>query len=258
MESQESLWTARERAWVTGATTSPDYLLTSNALLSTLDGTSAGFLAELADNSPTGPTFSSTGTTSSATLTASPMVLRFSAVAGKTTATQEISVASKPSVSFTAVETTTNGGSWLSIIPQRGTTPEQLTISADATALTAGIYFGTIELTPVGGSAITVDVALQVTPSAPIITGTSPAVIPVGSNNTLVTLVGSGFTPATQVAPVFMGFALPPSLTPVTYVNPATIQVTLPSILFWQPGRAQIEVANSSTGPWTPVTITVR
>jgi len=69
------------------------------------------------------------------------------------------------SQAFGAAASTTGGGAWLSVTPISGTGNATLTVSANAAGLAAGLYSGTITVTPTGGTAQTVSVNLTV--SAP-------------------------------------------------------------------------------------------
>lgn len=247
--------------WAAGGTSSPDFMLTSNALQRSLtDSTFAtGFFLKLSDNSPTGPPLSGGTQPPLASLVASPSLLRFVGTASQPlTSTVSVTSTGSSPLSFTVSSATASGGSWLLVTPLSGVTPAQLTVSAIASGLAPADYSGTINLTDSSGSVITLNVALQVPPGPPTITGATPAVVPLGAYSAVVTITGSGFNPSTQVMSLYMGYQFPASLTPVTYVDAKTIKVTLFGFLLWQPGTIQLEVANAAVGPWIPVTLTVR
>ncbi len=103
-------------------------------------------------------------------LTLSPFSMAFTATAGQSTpGAQTLSVASTGSLGFTATTTTTSGGNWLSVTPNSGTTPANLSISVNQVGL-AGAYFGNVTISSTGAfnSPQSISVALTVT-SAPTI-----------------------------------------------------------------------------------------
>ena len=76
-------------------------------------------------------------------------------------------------VNASAAATTLNGGSWLSVSPATARTPAEFTVSVDPSALSSGVYSGTITITAPGapGSPLTVPVQLEITgPAAPVLT----------------------------------------------------------------------------------------
>jgi uncharacterized protein (TIGR03437 family) len=92
------------------------------------------------------------------------------------------------SVSFTASSSTTSGGNWLSVTPASGTAPSVLTVTANPTGLAAGVYYGSITVTPLAtrfhsaGARVSIRVALTAT-SAPLVNH----IIQRASNNLLIT-----------------------------------------------------------------------
>jgi len=70
-------------------------------------------------------------------------------------------------VNFTAQVSTASGGNWLSISTTTGVTPATLSVSANPAGMTAGIYSGSVTLTPVGGgNAQTLSVTFNVSNTA--------------------------------------------------------------------------------------------
>jgi hypothetical protein len=53
---------------------------------------------------------------------------------------------------FNVTSTTSSGGSWLTYSPSSGTTPGTFLVTANPSGLPPGTYYGTITVTPVGGS----------------------------------------------------------------------------------------------------------
>jgi uncharacterized protein (TIGR03437 family) len=75
------------------------------------------------------------------------------------------------SVSFTAAESTNNGGNWLVVSPPSGTTPSLISVQLNPTVvpnLAAGTYTGTVTVTPATPPAISIPVTLTVSPAPPV------------------------------------------------------------------------------------------
>ena len=104
--------------------------------------------------------------TSNGTLTASPSSLNFSySIGNQAPATQSITVGGTSGNSFTA---TASGGSWLSVSPALGLTPGFVSVSVNASGLTAATYNGTVIIAASGATSQVVNVSLVVS-SAPSI-----------------------------------------------------------------------------------------
>jgi uncharacterized protein (TIGR03437 family) len=146
--------------------------------------------------------------TAPAALVAAPAQLLFIApAAGPAPAAQTVGVSSTGApLGFTAA----SSAAWLGVTPTNGTTPAPLSISVNAASLAAGVYNGTITLTPAGSAAPqTIAVTLQagnVTPTiAGVInaaSGATGAVVP----GMAISIFGSVLGPATGVS-----FAAPPA-----------------------------------------------
>jgi len=106
-------------------------------------------------------------TLSGASLSASPQNLSFSLSAGSTTAaTQAVQINGTANSIYTAAV----GSSWLSVSPNSGTVPGNITVTASAAGLSAGNYAGNITVASAGVST-TITVTLNVTASAaPVLT----------------------------------------------------------------------------------------
>jgi len=72
-------------------------------------------------------------------------------------------------LTFTATASTSTGGSWLSVAPDSGGTPKNLTVSVDVAGLGPGRYDGAIEITAAGAanSPVRIAVTLEVAGAAP-------------------------------------------------------------------------------------------
>lgn len=94
-------------------------------------------------------------------LSVSPTTLAFTYTqGGALPGTQTIAVSGAPS--FTAAAHTNDGGAWLKVAPASGSGNASLTVTADPTGLAAGVYGGSITVTPASGVAQTVTVTLTV------------------------------------------------------------------------------------------------
>ena len=96
-----------------------------------------------------------------ATINVNPSVLNYAYQSGgNLPPPQAVTVAASWAAAFTAAA---SGGTWLSVGPASGTTPASLSVSVDPTALSPGVYNGTITITVPGTSPLSVAVTLTVT-----------------------------------------------------------------------------------------------
>jgi uncharacterized protein (TIGR03437 family) len=157
--------------------------------------------------------------TSGGNVTVSASTLDFSAVSGGAApATQTLTVSSaagSAGVPFTV--TTSSTGSWLSVSPTSGTTQTNLTVSVNQTNLSAGNHSGSITITPTGGSAVVVQVTLDVV--------TQPAV---------------------SVSPASLSFAFEAGSGGTVAPGQLTVSAT--------GGTASFQASASSSGNWLSVT----
>ncbi|HWC98638.1 MAG TPA: IPT/TIG domain-containing protein [Candidatus Sulfopaludibacter sp.] len=118
-------------------------------------------------------------------ITASPSTLSFSVNVGAAAPPSQMVVIISPgsSLTFTAAASTTSGAGWLSVSPTSGNANNTLTISVNPAGLAAGVYNGTITITPSGA-------------------GNTPATVPVKftvnaatSQGIISTVAGNGFIP---------------------------------------------------------------
>ncbi|MBL8174499.1 MAG: hypothetical protein JNK48_07515 [Bryobacterales bacterium] len=110
-----------------------------------------------------------TFTVTAPALTLTPASVTLLAPPGSTTpVTQQIAVAAG-NAAFIAQATTSSGGSWLSVNPQTGNAPANVTVSANPTGLPAGTYQGFVTFTAagVGNSPQTLAVTLNVATAPP-------------------------------------------------------------------------------------------
>ncbi|MGA2039171.1 MAG: BACON domain-containing carbohydrate-binding protein [Bryobacteraceae bacterium] len=173
------------------------------------------------------------GSTSGGNVTVSASTLNFTAVAGGSApATQALTVSSaagSAGVPFTAAASST--GNWLSVSPASGTTQTNLTVSVNQADLSAGNHSGSITITPTGGSAVVVQVTLDVL-SQPEITVTPASLsfsFQAGSGGTVapgqLTVSASGGVSSFQASASSTGNWL--SVTPASGSTSTTTQLTV-------------------------------
>jgi uncharacterized protein (TIGR03437 family) len=106
--------------------------------------------------------------------------LSFNAAAGQVASPQQLVLIGSSSTPLSFTTSVTASGAWLTATPGNGTTPVNVRVVANPAGLAAGVYDGTVKLTPTEPQDIplTVFVTLTVNPPAPV-AGT-PA-LPLGS-----------------------------------------------------------------------------
>jgi uncharacterized protein (TIGR03437 family) len=205
---------AQGGVYFTGQTTSSDFP-TKNPYQSKYGGGDDIFLVKITDNSvaPSGP------------LQALPGHLPFQFVqGGAAPAPQTVSVSGPEQYFITTTP------AWISAAPVGSPTPPNtVQVSVNPSGLAPGQYNGSVVLHPQSGAAVTtVDVALTVLGPAAVVTSLEPALVQVGSDDTLITVHGSGFLPGAKLYVDDVGYAL----TPLTVVDSHTITFTLPKLYF--------------------------
>ena len=166
---------SKGRAYVAGETSSIDFPV-ANAFQPVYAGGGDGILVKISDSTPVTPS----------PITIAPSRIAFQYVQGGSLPAPQSVNAAGPS--FTAIPS----DPWLAVTS--GTSA--LSISVMPSGLAPGTYAGTVRLTPPAGTPASVDVSLQVLASAPIITAVDPPVVATGSDDTRITVHGSGFTKA--------------------------------------------------------------
>lgn len=127
------------------------------------------------------------------------------------------------SVTFTAQATLPSGQTWLSVNPPTATAtsvqPAALTVTANPTGLTPGMYTGMITLTPTnGGSPVTIQVTINVGGAASL--QLSPGMLSFAYQT------GTAFPPAQTIALTSNGQALPFTVTASTQSGGSWLVVT--------------------------------
>jgi uncharacterized protein (TIGR03437 family) len=155
--------------------------------------------------------------------------LTFSAPSvGASVSPQYITVSSESGQSSTvftisAAVTTPSGGNWLSLTTTGGTqytTPLTVNVSVNTAGLTGGTYTGTITITPVGGTAVSVPVTLTVV-GAPSIA--------VSTTTLSFSYQGGGAQPAAQTIPVTVTGGASASFTATATSTPSGLLVVSPA-----------------------------
>ncbi len=199
-----------------------------------------GFILKMSDNTPV----------SASPLTPGNSHVVFNYVQGGTSpALQNVSVAGSAALGFTA----TPSASWLSVSPVSATTPASLGITVNPAGLAPGNYTATISLSPALGTPTSVDVALTVQAAGPLLQALTPSFVALGSNDTAITLQGSGFTSNSKV----LLFQVPWTDTPVIFVNSTTLQIVIPNRYFTVANAFQFSVQNPLSVPSAPQVLSV-
>ncbi len=128
---------------------------------------------------------------------------------------------------------------WLSVTAA----PGGLTISVNPATLLPGVYTGTITLTPSDGTAATIDVVATILAAAPVLTSIQPALVAIGSDDTSVTVHGSGF----ETDSVLQVDGLPWTATPTQFVDSSTLQFSMPRSYFSVQYNHAIAVQNPNS-----------
>jgi len=136
------------------------------------------------------------------------------------------------------------------VLPQTGTTPA--TLSIGASALAPGNYSATVTLTPNSGAPLAIPVALKALLPAPVLTSVDPSFVPLGSDDTMVTFHGSGFTPQTQLLLLTAAWGYP-----VVYVDAQTLQTTMPYLSFLSEGSYPFSAVNPQSDVSGAVTVSI-
>ncbi|MFN0103387.1 MAG: IPT/TIG domain-containing protein [Bryobacteraceae bacterium] len=216
--------------FVAGVTLSNDYP-TKSAYQPDTGGSSDGVLFRLTDNSaPQIPAF-----------TTNPGQLTFRFVQG-----DSLPVAQLVTVNGASGLVASTVEAWLRVTPS-------LAVSVVPAGLAPGIYRGTVRLTPPTGVAGTVSVTLNVLAAAPLLTAVEPARVAIGTDDTEITLRGSGFTNKTTVQLA----TLPWLLSPVRFVDSTTLRLTLPKPYFSAETNHSITVSNPDSAVSKAVSLAV-
>jgi uncharacterized protein (TIGR03437 family) len=202
-------------AYVVGETYSTDFPIKNAYQTQFGGGLTDGWLAKISDNS---------GSTASSPFQITPARADFQFVqGGPAPAIQSVAVTGLEGYFVTTSPT------WISAQPTGPAPPNNVQISVNPAGLAPGTYTGAAVLHPLSGAPVaTIDVSAVVYAPAPVLTSVNPALVAIGSDDTLVTITGSGFVPG---ATLLVGNVLW-TTTPVTIVNSTTITFKLPKLYF--------------------------
>ncbi len=141
---------------------------------------------------------------------------------------------------FTTKVATASGGTWLNVSADRFITAAVLSIRVNPTGLNPGTYSGTVDVVPADGSAASpVVISLTVLKPPPILIGVTPAQVPAGSDDTTITLTGSGFETGAVVK--FNGIAL---FATTTLINANTLRLSLSKAMLRSPVSYSVAIEN--------------
>ncbi len=147
-------------------------------------------------------------------------------------------------LSFT---TTAAGGAWLTATPKSGVVfpafPGNVNVILNPLGLAPGAYKGTVTISAPQASnkTITINVALNVTAGAPLISAVWPSQIPQGSGPTTITVQGDNFFAGSLVK-------TSSSILGSTYVGPNVISAVIPASLLGAATTLPITVSNPGAG----------
>jgi len=140
---------------------------------------------------------------------------------------------------------------WLRVTPAGLGVSGSIAVSVNPAGLAPGLHSGSIKLTPNTGEPVTIDVGLTVLAAAPFLRQVEPALVPVGSDDTVITLRGSGFTNRTTVQIQ----TIPWVLSPVTVIDATTLRFQLPKSYFGVEANYSITVSNPDSAISIPVSL---
>jgi uncharacterized protein (TIGR03437 family) len=205
-------------------------LAVKNAYQPKYGGGSDGFVMKLIDNS----------SSSVSAIATSPSRLSFQYVQGSALpAIQTVTVAA-PEQYFL-----TTSPSWISAQPVGVPSPlTSVGVTVNPGNLVPGSYTGAVVLHPQSGANVaTIDVALTVLGPPAVITSIEPALVPVGADDTLITIHGSGFKTG---ASLFFD-AVAYGIIPITVVDSNTITFSLPKLLISVAYTFSVTIQNPSS-----------
>jgi uncharacterized protein (TIGR03437 family) len=166
-------------------------------------------------------------------------------IGGAAPASETITVnSSPPGQAFTA----TVDAKWLSVSSSSLVAPATLTVSIDTSGLAPGPYTGTVHI----DAQTAVAVNLLVFNPAPVVTSVAPAAIAPDSNDTTVTITGSGF-----VSGAVLEFANLLSPFPTTFVNSSTLTAVVAKSWTTMPASFLLVVVNPQSLPSQTFSLTI-
>ena len=190
-------------------------------------------------------------------LTLNPATVSLTTPPATQTATVQASAANVP-VSYTA----SSGNAWLTVSPTVGIVlpgaPATFTLSVDSSSLApqSTPYSGKVTIVSSGTGTTTrsqvLTVSVIVQSSAPTIVSIWPPSIPVGSANTMLTIVGTNFYKATTVSVTGVSVPIKP-----TVLDSSHLDVVIPTNVLQAPSTLTITVTNPAPGGSASTTVRV-
>ncbi len=220
--------------YVVGTTSSND-LPTKNPYQGTFGGGTDIFVAKFAPDAPLQPTFA-----------ISPAVVPFQFVIGSAIPSPQMITVTSGALGqpFTA----TADVLWLTLSSSANTTPGIINVSVKPAGLSAGTYSGTIQVNPQAAA----QVNLRILNPAPVSTSISPSSIALGSNDTTVTISGSGFASGALVQ-----FSGSNATLPTAFVEANTLRVVVSKGLAVMAATYTLVVVNPQSAQSQPLQVTI-
>lgn len=240
-EFQRGLFVGPDKAiYVSGHTIATDFPV-KNAFQPQPGGGSDAVLYRITDNSVL--------PTTAAPFSVSPSRLTFRFIQG------EAAPAALPVAigGLTGQVFATSNVPWLRVTPSGLGVSGTMSFSVDPSALPPGVHQGSVQLTPTTGTAATVDVTFTVLAAPPLLVSVEPSTVPIGTDDTEITLRGTGFTNRTSVQLQ----TVPWQSTPIRLIDSSTLKFTLPKTYFSAEYNHSITVQNPDSAFSKPVSLTV-
>jgi len=226
--------------YITGTTSSPDFPIQNAYQPKFGGGLRDSFLAKFTDNSSEVTT----------TFETSPAFLNFQYVqGGQSPAMQTLAVTGKEQYFLTT------SASWLSALPTGAPTPPNtIQATVNPASLAPGTYTAAITIHPQSTSPVTtVAVTLTVFGPPAAISSAEPMLVPVGADDTVITVHGSGFLTGALI--YVSGIKWTDS--PVTVIDAQTITFKMPKVNFSGLISYPITVLNPQSVQSNSVTVSV-
>jgi hypothetical protein len=207
-------------AYVMGSTLSQDFP-SKNAFQPAFGGGQDFVFFKISDNTPLAPS----------PLKPNPSHLSFRFTQGGTKPAAQTVAVSGPAFSL---------GSSAPWLTARANGPT-VTVSIDPSGLAPNTYTASVNLIPAADTPASIDITLIVLSLAPVLTSVDPALVPIGSGMTTITIRGSGFTKDSVV--LVSGVPYPPP----TFIDASTLRITLPENYFTVEYNNTIAVKNPTS-----------
>ena len=225
--------------YAAGQTASLDFPVRS-AYQTQSGGSTDGFLYRITDNSVLPPTSS---------LNVSPARMTFRYVKG-----DELPPASPITISgLTGQIFATLSVPWLKATPMGLGVSGTISVTVDPSALSPGVHQGALRLSPSTGEAVVIEVTVSILAAPPLLSAVEPATVPIGTDDTEITLRGTGFTNRTTVQLQTNLW----QLTPLRFIDSTTLKLTIPKAYFSAEFNHSITVQNPDSAVSKPVSLAV-